>query len=97
MNNPIVTCFGSIGISILCWLRFSAQALPPPEDIPEEILRIQPDLRSQSSQDNRPLSPHEYQTEQSEQSKGQDPEVTPEVMQLIYLLRIRQGLRSIIQ
>lgn len=97
MINRIVTCSWSVLAWIFCLVSFPVQALPPPEDIPEEVLRIQPNFRSQSTQDNRPLSPHEYQSEQSEQSKGKDPEITPEAKQLIYLLRIRQGLRSIIK
>ena len=75
----------------------SALALPPPDDIPEEILRAEADLAARSPLDNRPLSPSEYeQLRALQHSRRRDPEVAPEVEQLIFLLKLRQGLRSIL-
>lgn len=74
-----------------------ALALPPPDEIPEEILRAEADLAARSPIDNRPLSPSEYeQLRASQQSRQRDPQVSPEVEQLIFLLKLRQGLRSIL-
>lgn len=75
------------------WLAAAAVALPPSDDIPEEILRIQPSLRSRSAFDNSPLSP----TEQAEITDGLreqsgSVDVSPELQRLIFLLRIRQIL-----
>ena len=75
------------------WLAAAAVALPPPDDIPEEILRVQPSLRSRSAFDNSSLSPTE-QVELTDGSRGQSvsAEVSPELQRLIFMLRVRQTL-----
>ncbi|MFQ3583334.1 MAG: hypothetical protein SNJ85_00155 [Cyanobacteriota bacterium] len=73
-----------------------ALALPPAAEIPEEVLRAQPDLRARSPVDNQPLSPTEMLAVQ-EALAAQDPEgaVAPEVEQLIFLLKLRKGFRDV--
>lgn len=71
-------------------------ALPPPDEVPEEILRAEEDLAARSPYNNRPLSPSEYEQLQAlQRNRQRDPEVAPEVEQLIFLLKLRQGLRAI--
>ncbi len=72
--------------------------LPPPEDTPEEILRAQPNLRLQSPLDNQPLNPQDdaqLQEELAEQ-RQREPEIDPELQQLIFLLRLRKAFRSLL-
>ncbi len=89
---------GIIGVSVLgqSWI-LPAQALPPADEIPEEILRAQPSLRSYSALDNQPLTPTERQAleAQIEATLTQDPELAPELKQLIFLLRLRKAFQSI--
>lgn len=86
-----------LGLGMQMMIMNTAVALPPPEEIPEEILRAEADLAARSPFDNRPLSPSEYeQLRALQQDRRRDPEVAPEVEQLIFLLKLRQGLRSIL-
>lgn len=71
------------------WILASpALPLPPPEDIPEEILRAQPSLRSRSALDNAPLTPSERVLGLSAEPSAPI-EIAPELQQLIFLLRVR--------
>ncbi len=81
--------------SLLLWgsgwlLASPALSLPPPEDIPEEILRAQPNLSSRSALDNAPLSPSE-RAMGSPAERSAPIEIAPELQQLIFLLRVRQA------
>ncbi len=94
MNPPLV---GVIGLLLMELTSSTAMALPPPDEIPEEILRAEADLGARSPIDNRPLSPSEYeQLRDLGRNRQRDPQVSPEVEQLIFLLKLRQGLRSIL-
>ncbi|NJK64074.1 MAG: hypothetical protein HC921_16555 [Synechococcaceae cyanobacterium SM2_3_1] len=72
--------------------------LPPAEDTPEEILRAQPNLRLQSPLDNQPLTPQDYAQLQEElkEQRQREPEIDPELQQLIFLLRLRKAFRSLL-
>ncbi len=88
---------GLLCLTCLSTLTRPAMALPPPEDIPEEVLRSQPSMQVRSS-DNQPLTPSEYgqQAELADANQVNDPNIDPELQQLIFLLKLRQGLRSIL-
>ncbi len=80
--------------SLLLWgsgwiLASPVLSLPPSEDIPEEILRAQPSLRSRSALDNAPLSPSERVLSTAAEQSAPI-EIAPELQQLIFLLRVRQ-------
>ncbi|MDX2272047.1 MAG: hypothetical protein NW237_08875 [Cyanobacteriota bacterium] len=89
----IVLGIGLVGIVA----SLAADALPEPEDIPEEILRIQPSLAARSPIDNQPLTPSQYQQLQQDlrERPSAEPEVAPEVKRLIFLLKLRKAYRSI--
>ncbi|VEP17327.1 conserved exported hypothetical protein [Hyella patelloides LEGE 07179] len=74
----------------------SAQALPPPEDTPEEILRTEIILNGRSPIDNQPLTASEYAKiqERIAQSKFSTP-IDPKIRELIFLLRLRKFLRTV--
>ena len=72
-------------------------ALPPAEDMPEEVLRTEIILEGRSPIDGKPMSAREY-----EQLKAQlaqraiKPEVDSNIRQLIFLLQIRKFFKDII-
>ena len=70
-------------------------ALPPPEDVPEEILRTEIILDARSPIDGEPLTPAEYALLQEELSRYPDPEVAPEIRRIIRLLYLRRAIRSV--
>jgi hypothetical protein len=74
-----------------------AQALPPPEDIPEEVLRTEIILEGRSPVDGKALTATEY-TELMEQLAGNPnpPQLNSEVQHLIFLLRVRKMIKTFI-
>ncbi|MFS8857139.1 hypothetical protein NW851_02635 [Synechococcus sp. H55.7] len=80
----------------LLYPPYPALALPPAFELPEEVLRAQPDLQARSPVDNQPLTAGEAL--QLQAALGARPEtgsVSPEVERLIFLLRLRKGLRDL--
>jgi len=71
-------------------------ALPPPEDIPEEILRTQIITEARSPYDGSPLTAAEYAEIQARLSeRGFAPELSPKLKHLIALLGLRKFLKTI--
>ena len=92
-----------IGLKILlslgCLLISSSSslALPPPEDIPEEILRTEILIEGRSLLDGQPLSAAEYAQLQAELAKrGFPPEISPKIRELIFLLNLRHFFQTIV-
>jgi hypothetical protein len=77
----------------------SLLALPPPDDPPEEILRTEIITEARSSIDGKPLTATEYSQFQTElQQKPQarpETEVSPQVRQLVNLLRLRKFIKTV--
>ncbi len=68
-----------------------AISLPPPEDIPEEILRIQIITEGRSIVNGEPLTASEYAQLETELAQSKyPPEIAAKLRHLIFLLRIRQ-------
>ena len=91
--------FSASGLALASLLlgTHAALALPPPDDIPEEVLRNQVVLDGRSAIDNSELSPTEYAELQAllEDSQDVTPRVSPELQRLILLLKLRKILRSV--
>lgn len=69
----------------------SVVALPPPEDLPEEILRTQIILEGRSPINGEALTPTEYAQLEAELEQGKyPPEIAAKLRKLIFLLQIRQ-------
>jgi hypothetical protein len=74
----------------------AAQALPPPEDIPEEILRTEIIIDGRSPLTGEPLTAAEY-AQLQEQLQATDIQLVPDsLQQLIFLLQIRRVLKPLI-
>lgn len=71
------------------------KALPPPEDIPEEILRTEIILEARSPIDGTALNPAEYAELQAQlQESGFDPQLNSDVQELIFLLQLRKFIKT---
>lgn len=70
--------------------------LPPPEDVPEEVLRTEIITQARSPIDGKPLTPAEYaQLKAQLEERLPPPQVSPKIRQLIFLLRLRNLLRTV--
>ena len=73
------------------------EAIPPAEDVPEEILRTEIILEGRSPIDGKPLSAREYEQLQADLKESAfDPEINADIQQLIFLLQIRKLFKTII-
>ena len=74
-----------------------SHALPPPEDIPEEILRTEIILEGRSPVDGKPLSAKEYEELKTELSQSAySPKINSDIQELIFLLQLRKIVKTII-
>jgi hypothetical protein len=70
-------------------------SLPPPEDIPEEILRTEIITAARSPIDGKPLNAAEYAELQANLQIVPPPKLDPKIRENIFLLRLRKGLMQI--
>ncbi len=76
-----------------------AWGLPPATDIPEEILRTEIITTARSPIDGKPVTPAEYVQLQAQLEKSPSnpkSQVNPKIQNLIFLLRLRQAIRTVI-
>lgn len=74
-----------------------SKALPPPEDLPEEILRTEVITEARSPLNGQPLSAAEYANLQEDLRDPNDSGVVPSnFREAIFLLRIRRILKPIL-
>jgi hypothetical protein len=82
---------------LACLQPLECLALPPEEDIPEEILRTEIILEGRSPIDNQPLSASEYEELEAELRESRlDPQINEDIRQIIFLLQIRKLIQTII-
>jgi len=73
-----------------------AICLPPPEDVPEEILRMEIITEARSPIDGKPMTAAEYAQLQAQlRERKTPPTLDPNIREFIFLLRLRQFLRTI--
>lgn len=88
--------FSSLLLIFLFLVAKPATSLPPPEDVPEEVLRTEIITEARSPINGKPLTAAEYAQLQAELEGRLAPaEVTPKIQGLIFLLRLRQLLRTV--
>ncbi len=86
----------SLYLGITLVINQPAVCLPPPEDVPEEVLRTEIITRARSPIDGKPLTAAEYaQLKAQLQESAVPPQVNPKIRQLIFLLRLRKLFRTI--
>ena len=88
----------AIAINLFAWLKPDlCMALPSPEDVPEEVLRTEIILEGRSPVDGKPLSAAEYEELKAQLAQASlDPEIDPDIQQLIFLLQLRKFFKTII-
>ncbi len=92
LHSPLFTLFP------LLIAATPAPPLPPPDDIPEEVLRTEIITEARSPIDGKPLTASEYA--ELEEQLQHNPQLVDTIDQrirnLIFLLRIRHTIRTII-
>lgn len=77
--------------------RSPAMALPPPEEIPEEVQRTYIITEARSPINGKPLSAAAYaQLQEQLQDRNDATYVDPDLAELIFLLQVRRGLRLVL-
>ena len=74
----------------------TATALPPPEDIPEEVLRTEIILEARSPLTGERLTAAEYDELQEALSRRQNTLLPSEIREVIFLLQLRRALKPFI-
>lgn len=89
--------FLSLALGLIFVAAQSAVALPPPEDIPEEVLRTEIITEARSPIDGKPLTATEYAELKAElEGRSAPPQVSTKIQRLIFLLRLRRLIRTVI-
>ncbi|MEA5449753.1 hypothetical protein VB780_14315 [Leptolyngbya sp. CCNP1308] len=94
---PPIHLIVTTGLGIVAVLGNSALALPPHDDIPEEILRTEIITEARSPLNGEPISAADYAALQEHlRDPNTEPVVNPEIAQLIQLLQLRRTLKPIL-
>ncbi|MBE9231426.1 hypothetical protein IQ231_06915 [Cuspidothrix issatschenkoi LEGE 03284] len=83
-TSILVGLSGSIGKAVM--------ALPPIDDIPEEILRTEIILEARSPIDGKKLTAAEYAQLQTQMQTNPSPRLNPKIRDQIFLLQLRKVL-----
>ena len=72
-------------------------ALPPPDDMPEEVLRTEIILEARSPIDGKPLTASEYAQLQEEKAKSPyPPQINSKIRTIVFLLEIRRFVKTVL-
>jgi hypothetical protein len=93
MARPYHHCLGIL----LCFLGANpGLALPPPTDLPEEVLRTEIITEGRSPLDGRPLNATEYaELQQALAQSPYPPQLNPKIRHIVFLLQIRKFLKTL--
>ncbi|AGY59503.1 hypothetical protein GKIL_3257 [Gloeobacter kilaueensis JS1] len=92
----ILFCATGLGRATAVWAEEPVgYELPPPEDTPEEVLRLEEPGYATSPVDGERLSLGDYARLQAELQDAQyvQPKINPKLANLIFLLKLRKLLR----
>ncbi|MEQ9233627.1 hypothetical protein [Coleofasciculus sp. E2-BRE-01] len=86
----------SICLGLMGWVAQPTLALPPPDDLPEEVLRTEIITEARSPIDGEPLTAAEYAQLKAELAqRGTTPELDPEIQQTVFLLQLLDFVRTV--
>ena len=98
MNNRSLKWLIFINVNIVGLvlnLNSAAVALPPPEDIPEEILRTEIVTEGRSPIDGKPLTAGEYAEIKAKLAESPYPtKLNSKLEHVIFLLKVRKMLKT---
>ena len=84
------------GLSLGILVAPRAVSLPPPEDLPEEVLRTEIITEGRSPEDGSVLTAAEYADLEAELAEGEfPPTVNQEISHTIFLLRVLKLFRTV--
>lgn len=96
MNHYLLKWLISINIIGSVLRLNSAVTLPPPEDIPEEILRTEIMTEGRSPIDGQPLTAGEYAEIKAKLAENPYPsELNSKLEHVIFLLKVRKMLKTL--
>lgn len=86
-----------LGTSIVIASAMPTLSLPPPEDLPEEVLRTEIITEARSPVDGEWLTAAEYAELEAELQRNPElyNSISPQIRHTIFLLQIRRAVRSI--
>lgn len=85
-----------LSFSFFLWDYSSGLTLPPPDDIPEEVLATEIITEARSPLNNEELTTEEYTTLKTEQAESKyPPQLSSEVRHTVFLLRILNLMRKV--
>lgn len=88
--------FFSICLELIGWVAQPTLALPPPDDLPEEVLRTEIITEARSPIDGEPLTAAEYAQLQAELAQRETtPELDPQIQQTVFLLQLLDLVRTV--
>lgn len=85
-----------VAIASIALNQSLVRALPPPEDVPEEVLRTEIILDARSPLTGEPLTAAEYAQLQEDLQRRPTPVLSSEIRELIFLLQLRRVLKPVI-
>ncbi|MEO1429617.1 MAG: hypothetical protein AAFV71_11235 [Cyanobacteria bacterium J06633_8] len=92
----LITAVSLIFFQLFAYHKASVIALPPKEDIPEEILRTEIIIEARSPIDGKLLSAAEYAQLQAElKTRPYPPKLSPKVRETVFLLRLLKILKTL--
>lgn len=104
-SRQLSQCRQQLWISVASWgtativalFPLAGVALPPPEDIPEEVLRAEINLEARSPIDGKPMTPAEYAELEAKLHEENDaqPAISRNVKHLLFLLRLRKAIQDV--
>lgn len=78
------------------WVSQPTLALPPPDDLPEEVFRTEIITEARSPIDGEPLTAAEYAQLQAEFAQRETtPELDSEIQQTVFLLQLLDLVRTV--
>jgi hypothetical protein len=95
INYSILSFLIFIVISLTVYRGEAVLSLPPPEDIPEEILRTEIIFSARSPIDGKPLTAAEYLELQEKIRTSPSPKLSPTIRQNIFLLNILKAVKQL--
>lgn len=86
----------TVSLSVLVFCA-PVWALPPEDEVPEEVLRTEIITDARSPLDGQPLTAAEYAAlQEALQAPPESPPVSTDIRRLIFLLQLRRAARTLI-
>jgi len=93
VKNSIVF---SICLGLMGWVAQPTLALPPPDDLPEEVLRTEIITEARSPIDGEPLTAAEYAQLKAELAQRKTPpQLDPQIRQTVFMLQLLDLVRTV--